>query len=590
MFPQGKRKKSLVLLIVATFWVCYVGISLTQFFFNVSDITNDVIENKQSQMVFVQDSQISNLVADNTNLVTANLDKARELNLIHFFILQQGSKVVSFNNNGKSSDGIDTDYQVFNQVLATENIAFRTIKLMDYRLTVGVFQNKNKIIMQTAWDYKGMILRDLFMVTAFLSLIVWLFLKDILDLSKILSSRDRSKMTNVRSLSKEGATLLHAAQTYEATQKTLSYENKVYTETLTPAIVHEIKSGRKAPYAFHTSMIRVDLNGFTQIFLDKKDEYVTDMMNTYFIRSREIIERYGGLIYQYVGDEIVFHIKEENNNSQAMALACLRAIFEIAQDIEDNLPAGADHYFKVKGSFVAGRIRFVPQDSGYGLSGLPLIESARLLSQVDDKAKSSITFYNEASPQVSDLCVISETKSTMLKGFSTPAILCKVTEFTPIERLMGRHQLEYLTYYRSDNDLIAIYKFIEKSLAEKDETSFFRVFSTLKNLKVQQTSLAQVAAFENLLKVTHKLNAKKDISDKVLASVISLSANLIPHAFVESSLLNFLEKCLEHKDPRTQANAIIVLGDLAKDVTFLRQYIYASHNRVSADALLVTGK
>jgi adenylate cyclase len=65
---------------------------------------------------------------------------------------------------------------------------------------------------------------------------------------------------------------------------------------------------------------------------------------------------------------------------------------------------------------------------------------------------------------------------------------------------------------------------------------------------------------------------------------------LIPHAFVESSLLAVLEKCLEHKDPRTQANTIIVLGDLARDVSFLRQYIYASHNRVSADALLVTGK
>ncbi|HWU42266.1 MAG TPA: hypothetical protein VN132_02470, partial [Bdellovibrio sp.] len=51
-----------------------------------------------------------------------------------------------------------------------------------------------------------------------------------------------------------------------------------------------------------------------------------------------------------------------------------------------------------------------------------------------------------------------------------------------------------------------------------------------------------------------------------------------------------LTKCLDHADARTQANAIIVLGDLAKDTRFLRKYIYAEHNRVSADALLVSGK
>ena len=33
-----------------------------------------------------------------------------------------------------------------------------------------------------------------------------------------------------------------------------------------------------APYAFQSTMIRIDLNGYTQIFLEKKDEYVTDIV------------------------------------------------------------------------------------------------------------------------------------------------------------------------------------------------------------------------------------------------------------------------------------------------------------------------
>lgn len=89
MFAKGKRNKSIVLLIVATFWLCYVGLTATQFFVNVSNMTDRVVENKQAQMIYIEDSQISSLVTDNPSLVTANLNKARDLNLIHFYILQK---------------------------------------------------------------------------------------------------------------------------------------------------------------------------------------------------------------------------------------------------------------------------------------------------------------------------------------------------------------------------------------------------------------------------------------------------------------------------------------------------------------------
>lgn len=590
MFAKNKPNKSMVLLIIVSFWLGYVGLTLTQFYYNVAKMVDDIIGERQAQMVYAEDNQIPALLADNIDLVDANLHKAHGLGLIHFYILQKGNEPVAYYNGGAGPEALNYNYQTFNSVLATENLSYRTIKIMDYRLTVGIHQNRHQIIMQNLNYMKGPILRDLAMVTVLLSLVVYFFLKDIIDLSRILASKDRNKMANVRSLSKEGQTLLQAARSYESTQKSLEYENKVYTETLTPAIVHEMKSGRKAPYSFQTSLIRVDLNGFTQIFLDKKDEYVTEMMHNYFVRAREVIERYNGLIYQYVGDEIVFHIKQDKVNSQAMALACLRNIFEVAQEIEDNLPEGADHYFKVKGCFVLGKIRFVPQDSGFSLSGLPLIESARLLSVVEDKKKSSVTFYSDIAPQVESLCHISETKEAVLKGFSDKASLSKATEFASVKEVFAQGRLADVTYFRGDSDLIQIYEYLYQVLAVGEEDVFFKIFAELKHFKVRQTTSEQVAAFVKLFKEAHKWNEAGHVSDKVLASVISLSSNLVPIAQVENSLLEILTQCLEHKDPRTQANAIIVLGDLAQDITFLRKYIYMKHNRVAADALLVSGK
>ncbi len=589
MFAKSKWNKSVVVLIVAAFWLSYVISSATQFYFNVKDLTDKEVLRRQSQMQFVQESFTPLVITENFSLLKDRLENARKLFLIDFYILQNGSEVVTWYNNFENLAGINADYQVFNQLLQNDDLAFRTVKLMDYRFTVGIFQNKKNIMVETAWSMKGLIIQDILVVTLIVGILVYLFLKDIINLTQILANRDRSKLANLKSLSKEGQTLLTATQSYESTNKYLEYENRYYSDSLTPAILHEMKSGQKAPYAFQSTMIRVDLNGYTQIFLDKKDEYVTEIMNTYFIKARELIERYNGLIYQYVGDEIVFHIKEDKQNSQALALACLRSVFEAAQQIEASLPEGADHYFKVKGSFVLGKIRFVNQDSGFALSGLPLIESARLLSQVDDKASSSVTFYAEASDSVEGLCTVSDTKETLLKGFSKPSTLFRAKNFTTVTEALQK-DVSLLTYFRSDEDLCAAYEFLSAEIESGKDQSFFTAFGILKTYKVRMSGDMQAEAFTSFLRTIQNANKAGKANDKVLSAAISLASNFVPSYLVKESLLEVLNSCLEHSDPRVQANTIIVLGDLAQDIAFLRRFVYSKNNRVSADALLISGK
>jgi len=273
-----------------------------------------------------------------------------------------------------------------------------------------------------------------------------------------------------------------------------------------------------------------------------------------------------------------------------LGLAVLRSIFEIADEIEKSLAIDADHYFKVKGSFVLGKIRFVNQDTGFSLSGLPLIESARLLSQVDDKSASSVTFYAEASPSVEKLCTIDQTKETLLKGFAKPSTLCRAKTFTSIQEVLKNRELHLVTYFRGDKDLQNIYAFLGEELKNGDDNSFFQIYKILVSYKIKHTSSEQSQAYTELLNQVIELNSKSKVNDKVMASMISLASHVVPPALVESNLIESLEKCLDHQDARVKANAIIVLGDLAQDIAFLRRFMYAKNNRVSADAILVTGK
>ncbi|RYZ66542.1 MAG: adenylate cyclase, partial [Proteobacteria bacterium] len=376
METKSKGKKSILVLAVAFFWVAYMGVLTTGYYNNVTKNVDSVIEKRKRQVDFVLEFSANMIIQENVEILSQRLKQAREFNNIDFYILQHKGKVVSFYNKQNNPDDLNMDFAPanYNKFVENDEIAFKTIKIYDYILTTGIMTSKRRIFQATAKDQLGLIIPDVAAVTFLLSLILYMLLKDIVNLSKIVSSKNRNEMTNIRSISREGEAILKAASSYENEQKHLKDQKDFLSGSLTPAILHEINSGTPAPYVFESTMVRIDLNGYTQLYLEKKEEYVTGILNKYFIAARELIERYGGLIYQYVGDEIVFHFKGPRKMTEAVATACVRSLFELADEIEKTLPPEAGHYFKLKASFASGSVRFVKLDTGFGLSGLPLIE------------------------------------------------------------------------------------------------------------------------------------------------------------------------------------------------------------------------
>lgn len=580
-------------MIVSLFWIGYVIASSTQFYLNAKEVTEQQILQRQQQMSFVQESFIPLVLTENFSLLKERLEKSRTLNLVDFYIVQRGDQVALWYNNFDNLTGINVNYQIFNRVVENEELAIRTVKLQDTKFTVGVLQNKNRAILKTAWMMKSFIIRDLVIVTAILSLIVYLLLKDIIDLSKVLSSRSRADISKIKTRSLEADTLLKASMGLEGERVRLEKLSEVYGETVGPAIKHELQSGRPAPYSFQATMCRVDLNGYTQLFLEKDDTYLIQILNKYFARARAVIERYDGLIYQFVGDEIVFQFKDEMSpelSTESLATACIRDLFHEASLIEAGLPKEANHYFKLKGSFAKGMMRFTQLDEGHALSGLPLIESVRLLSLVDDKSHQVLTFFKEASPFTEGLAFIFDRKVNQLKGFKEESLLCRARDFNSIDWVFNSARWEQLAYFRSDTHLLHILRKVRLMALTKREGDLISILSALKHHRFAETTGEVIEESDLVLSNFVHSESEGLLSTKALSAMVSLVGRVIPAQAATPRIIESLTRLLDHNDPRVQANAILVLGHFNYPARKIWEKMYSENNRVAADTIVEVAK
>lgn len=589
MSRKDNKQKSILLLIICFFWVGYVMLSLSQAYVSAKEIVDEGDLEKKQKLDFVFSTSLTDLMRDNTEALADKLEKAYELRLVNFYILQAEDKVLFFKHNSGKVEALNHDYQNFDVFIDDGDLTFKTIMVFDYRLTAGFYRGGSKAVLQAMWSFKNQFLFDIFLITGMLGFLSWLLLKDILSLSKILSGKNRD-LEGIKSVSKEGAILLHATKTLDRENIHLVEKNTVLSAALTPAIVEEIHSEKTAPYSFDSTLARVDLNGYTQMFLKNKDGSLTDLLNKYFVQARELIERYDGLIYQYVGDEIVFHFKGQREQSVRKALSCIRGLFEIAEQIESTLAMGNDQCFKLKASLVFDHLRFCHLDTGYSLSGVAMIESNRLLSHIDDKTQNHLAFFDKEFENLEGLCLISKKREALLKGFAEASTIAITNQFTSVTHLKFNRNWDYCQYFRTNKDVEFFIRWMCEALVAEDEFLFSRIFNHLKTIRILNPSTGILDEFDKLLQTAAQISSQRFGEDKYFSSVISLSLSLIPSPMARPSYINILEAALKHRDNRVQANAIIVLGEWCQDLEFLESYIRSENNRVSADALYVTGK
>lgn len=574
------RKKSFVVLFIAAFWLLYSLFSISFFVSDLQGIFEKDGERRAHQLQYHADVAMSFLVRGQSEALKDSLKEAMTLDQFDFAILQNNDKSKKqepFVLTRSGHVNLADQYQPTQGVQKLGPYLYETIQVGSQTLTLGAFHEKRLFVQTYLKNYALKILFDIGFMTLMSGILIYLILKDVIQLSQVLRfSKDR-KTSHIQATSSEAQTLLSATQGFEDLTEDLSQEAEKLSASLGPAITMELRSGTEAPATFEAVLVRMDLNSYTQKFLSSDTKRMTRLLNSYFQISREIIERYQGLIYQHIGDEIIFFFKQrgdfnvDKKLALQKALCCVRDLFTELESLE--LPD-----FSVKASLCSGPLTFVQLDQGYAFSGLPLIQSVRMLGFVSEKKKNSLLLMDSDYQFVKEWISEIEKSAAVFKGFQDETELIEVRAFTAMKNPDPMN-------YRSTRDLETSLRALQHNIKNKIESEIWNLIQAFQNIEVGSRSEIIISQYLVIL----DLALTSGTDDRILSSLASLSTNLIARESYNDEVKQRLQAIERHADPRTQANALLSRSFFEPELYLNLNEMNAS-NRLLADSLLVLGR
>lgn len=534
------------------------------------------LETKLNRLRYQADLANHALVLEQYEWLKLSLEQAIELYQIDFAHLKvPGQKDFLVKSIQDVTLSADTPFMA--EPMVYENLLFQKIGSPEsgVELVLGAIHDRGLFTKAYFEVYAGKIAFDIFIVTCIAWLLIFWVMKDILNLSKVLSSTGRRVGLLGRGLSKESDVLIRATQSYDQLSKDLASEVQVFSNSIGSAIVTELRRGTPVPSSFSCAIVRVDLNGFTEKSLSSNLEEMISVMNLYFETSRKIIERHQGLIYEYVGDEIIFIFKaKEKPAGLRAALACLRDLFEEMSDLKDV-------EISLKSSVAFGVLNFVKLHGGYSFSGIPLISTARLIAQATKRSRFSVVLESADLEKGFGLISKQDEWELKLKGFSEVTSITEILEFSkPQSRVPQLH--------RSSSALVHFFEELQIWVDRQDWDEFFVRLSALQILSLDVAEEKVEAAYLKLLSSVVQMGRESAVPTKVLSSLVSLSKNMIRrNQYLRVRPL--LETLKSKADPRLKANILLTQSyfDLETPVS---DELKSPNNRLLADALLVLGR
>lgn len=598
------RKKSIVVSILLIFWIAYLILSIGQYLVNSYQFYDTFLAKRQDVIDYQFDLAQHFLLTGKTEALLFRLEQARKIGQFDFYALFDRDELIGYYNQGAGPESLLVKIPP-NQFQRGDRLVAKAMEVGPYHLTMGIFHSPFKFLMGELKAATYAMIIDILIVTTMVFLVLYLFLKDILQLSKVLRSANREDLNQIKSLSQESEILIQATKGFEVSSQSLRKDNLLLVSSMAPAIRHELKLRKSPPYQIKCTVGRVDLNGYTQMMLKNKPRELLPVLNEYFRRSRDIIERFqGGLIYQYVGDEIVFIFKEtefaQSSSTFQKAVGAVRALFLMAEEFTSpSLSSG----LTLKASLSSGELNFVKLDQGYAFSGLPLIETVRMLGQISDRNVCSLIVYEKEFLTIKDWVPDAQEKSTVFKGFMETSEIVEIKSYHSLETVaQSRAYAKFADCYRYDTDLVFWLQKMRELYLQHQEEGFLKIAGSLRLMSVECFPKQSVEEFIRLLKLmldpategyTAELGFSGEASQaqsKYLSMMLSLAPSFLPADIQNIELEKALEKSSQAQDPRVQANAIMAEGYFHLNVVALSDKMSSAHNRIAADAILVAGR
>lgn len=481
-------------------------------------------------------------------------------------------------------------------------------------LTMGIDKRYGEVIRQMVFGSNAwkVVLQDILMVIAMAAFAFWLHTRDLAKLKKEIAKHGRlpDALNQTKTLSAESEAIVAGLQGYAKAEKKLQEQADKLSAQVLPALQRELFSGLIPPYTFECTLVRTDINGFSQIFNSPYRDRFAKHIDDFFIGLTEIVSRYDGLIYEFVGDEAIFYFKDYTeadfhhddqlgpSTSLNRAIDAIRDIHMLASDIGIRTQLEG-HRFTVKSALAHGTLRFGAQVDGFSLSGGVLIETVRILSTVTDKADNHLYFGSRHTPYLRDDLITERVGVFSLKGYSEEVSLVRWVSSTPLSTHIanvtslahGTHAFDFVSQHRSDFSLETIIGAASSARDGWELKHHLSLVHALRSIKVYKAHHSLVDTLTDWLTAARSLTEQTPEWNRLVSSILMIFPNLVPkNSFSEKSLKQ-IEVLLDSQDARTVANTIDMLTKygVEQKVRPLRSLFASENNRVAANAVIHEG-
>ena len=448
----------------------------------------------------------------------------------------------------------------------------------------------------------GVLVKGLVGLLAIAFLLFLYYFRDFMASIRRLTSKDH-RTSDVKIKSKEADVLARGIAAFEDQNEQLARERDLLQKQVLPSLRSELMSGRKPPYSFDCTLVRTDINNFSTIYNEHDIEAFTATINDFFTDVSHIVARYGGLVHEFIGDEVIFYFKDEDvGNSVAIALSCLQDINEVASRYHKFTTKERGYGFTVKSSLAHGKIHFRRFVNGYNLAGAVLIETVRILSTVHEKEGNSVLCENRHLRKLAGIAELEPFATVKLKGFAQDVKLWSYKGHRLMQSFMVEGNLvmlDFLKYYRDDHNISEMLSWARLQARNGRYEAASRIIGTLRTFTVTKSDGAPKKALlcwidELTASLTGQQKPEKGVDEspvRLFASILKLIENLIPVAEFDESVEKALNKAAEINNRRVIANALEVMAHFKSesDPGFAVKLIRHQDNRVAASALLREG-
>ncbi len=563
-----------------------------------------VLEEQYKSVVIAREKTIKLFTTLGQNLGSKNLwddvqvalEKARLDKQIDFYVLQFQGNAVWFGSKDESVKNLEGHFPEGEYI--SNELSIDTVNVgADYRLTVGIQKNLQEFRAENSRHMIMVTLEECYYIV-FLVFVVGLWaLKDLMLIVREVRRGKRGNLKNLKTHSAETKAFVQGFTGYAQAVEDLQSENRKLGRQVLPSLQKEIFSGRKPPYDFHCTMVRTDINHFSTIYNTYNVTEFMSTINNFFDEVSQIVARYGGLVHEFVGDEVIYYFKDEDHkNSFATALSAIRDVNMAAERFHGEVQAERGYSFTVKSSLAHGKVRFGPLVNGFTIAGSVLIETVRILSYIQERHENTVYFDGAHAPRLGTAIASEERHRVRLKGYKSEIALYEYRGhrgLSAVIETMSETSIDELAFYRSDTDIASLLQNLRSEVKNRDLSVTLLAINSLREPYIARSSLDFGLIITDWLKEL-RTQFEDDAflgADKVLSAVTKLLMNLVPKQELRASYRDQIRELLDCVDRRVVANAVEVLTYFSVELDGRQiKRLQSNDLRTTANAIVFEGR